>query len=70
MVPLDLADILATPSEDAAVLKKRTKRITGARELTSNKYVEWLKEEERMKKEALEEKERKREERKRKKEEK
>ena len=34
LVPPDLADILATPSEDAAVLKKRTKHITGARELT------------------------------------
>ena len=44
LVPLDLADILVTPSEDAAVSKKRTKRITGARELTANEYAEWLKE--------------------------
>ena len=67
LVPADLADILATPSEDAAASKKRTKRITGARELTANEYTTWLKEEEGKKKELAEEKEK---ERKRKKEEK
>ena len=45
-VPLALADILARPLEDAAVLKKCTKCITGSRELTSNEYVEWLREKE------------------------
>ena len=70
LVPLDLADILVTPSEDAAVSKKRTKRITGARELTANEYAEWLKEGDKKKKDAAEEKERKQEERRRKKEEK
>ena len=45
-VPLDLADILATPSEDTAVLNKRNKRMTDARGLMSNKCVQWLKEEE------------------------
>ncbi len=69
LVPLDLADILVTPSEDAAVSKERTKRITGARELTANEYTERLKEDQRKKKDAAEEKERKKEERKRKKEE-
>ena len=39
LVPPDLAGILVTLSEDAAVSKKRTKRITGVRELTSNEYV-------------------------------
>ena len=57
LIPPDLADILAKPPEDAAILKKRSKRITGARELTANEYAERLREEERKKKEA-EEKER------------
>ena len=67
---LVLADILAPPSEDAAASKKRTKRITGARELTANEYTARLREEERKKKEVAEEKACKKEERKRKKEEK
>ena len=68
LVPPDLADILVTPSGNGAVSK--TNRITGARELTSHEYVEWLKEKQRKKKEAAEEKERKRNERRHKKEEK
>ena len=52
LVPEDLSDILVTPSSDAAVAKKRMKRIVGARHLTSDEYVEMLKSEERKKKEA------------------
>ena len=62
LVPVDLADILAPPSEDAAASKKRSKHITGVRELTVNEYTARLKEEERKKKEEAEEKERKMEE--------
>ena len=51
LVPPDLGDILSTPSEDAAVVKKRTKRITGARALTANEYVEMLREERKKEKE-------------------
>ena len=54
LVPPDLADILSTPSEDAAVSKKRTKQITGARALTANEYVEMLYEDDRKKKEEAE----------------
>ena len=49
LVPEDLSDILVIPSSDAAVAKKRTKRIVGARHLTSVEYVEMLKNEERKK---------------------
>ena len=65
LVPEDLSDILVTPSSDAAVAKKRTKRIVGARHLTSNEYVEMLKSEERKKKEAEDLKEQKKVERER-----
>lgn len=54
LVQPDLADILSAPSEDAAVAKKRTKRITGARALTANEYVKMLREDDRKKKEAAE----------------
>ena len=30
LIPAEMADILATPSPDVAMTKKRTKRITGA----------------------------------------
>lgn len=50
LVPEDLSDILVTPSSDAAVAKKRTKRILGARHLTSDEYIEMLKNEEKKKK--------------------
>ena len=42
LVSPDLMDILAVPSADAAVSKQRTKRITGARCLTSDEYAEML----------------------------
>ncbi len=45
LIPEDLSDILVTPSNDAAVAKKRTKHIFGARYLTSDEYVEMLKNE-------------------------
>ena len=63
LVPPDLADILSTPSEDAAVSKKRTKQITGARALTANEYVEMLYEDDRKKKEEAELKQKGKEER-------
>ena len=67
LVPEDLSDILVTASSDAAVAKKRTKRIVGARHLTSDEYVEMVKSEERKKKEAEDLKEQKKVERERKK---
>ena len=44
-----LMDILATPINGAVMSRKRTKRITGSRELTSNEYVRMLLEEEKKK---------------------
>ena len=67
LVSQDLADILATPSSDAAVAKWRTKRIVGARELTANDYSEMLREDQRKKDQLAEEKKRKSKERERKK---
>ena len=67
LISPDLMDILATPTNDAAMSRKRTKRITGARELTSNEYVGMLQEEKRKKDEAEEEKLKKKEEKERKK---
>ena len=52
MTPEDLSDILVTLPEDAAVAKKRTKRITNARNLTSDEYTEMLRRDDRKKKEA------------------
>jgi len=60
LVPVNLADILAPPSKDAAASKKRSKRITGAREQTANEYTSCLKEEERKKKKRLKKKKGKR----------
>ena len=67
LVPEDLSDILITPASDAAVAKKRTKRIVGARHLTSDEYVQMIHNEERKKKEAEDLKEQKKAERERKK---
>ena len=58
-------EILATPANDAAMSRKRTKRITGARELTANEYVGMLQEEKRKKDEAEEERQKKKEEKER-----
>ena len=60
LVPEDLSDILATPPSGAAVAKKRTKRITGARNLTADEYVEMLRKDAEKKKEATELKEKRR----------
>ena len=54
LVPEDLSDILSTSLKDSAVTKKRTKRITVARNLTSEEYVEKLREDKRKKIEAEE----------------
>ena len=54
LVPEDLSDILSTSLKDSAVTKKRTKRITVARNLTSDEYVEMLREDKRKKIEAEE----------------
>ena len=63
LVPEDLSDILSTPPNDSAVTKKRTKRITGARNQTSEEYVEMLRENKRKKIEAEELKEKRKHER-------
>ena len=62
LISPDLADILVTPSGDAAVAKKRTRRIVGARDLTAEDYVGMLREHKRRKEEAEKEKQRKKEE--------
>ncbi len=48
-VPEDLSDILSTPLNDSGVTKKRTKRITGVRNLTSEECVEMHREDKRKK---------------------
>ena len=53
-------EILATPANDAAMSRKRTKRITGARELTANEYVGMLQEEKRKMKQKKRDRKRKR----------
>ena len=57
LVPEDLSDILSIPPYDSAVTKKQTKRITGARNLTTEEYVEMLREDKRKKVKAEEMKE-------------
>ena len=47
LVPEDLSDILSNPPNDSAVTKKRTMHITGARNLTTEEYVEMLREDKR-----------------------
>ena len=70
LVNPDLADIPATPPNNAAVTKQRVKRIVGARDLTSNEYTEMLRadkkieEEKKRKKEARESKKKEMEEKK------
>ena len=63
LVPEDLSDILITPPVDAAVTKERTKRIVGARHLTTDEYVQMVKDIENKKREAEELKEKKKAER-------
>ena len=54
LVPEDLSDILSTSLKDSAVTKKRTQRVTVVRNLTSDEYVEMLREDKRKKIEAEE----------------
>ena len=65
----DMADILTTPLPDAAMIRKRTKRITGARDLTANEYRDMLLKEKRRKEDLEQQKIQRIEERKRKKQE-
>ena len=69
IIPADMADILTTPLPDAAMIRKRTKRITGARDLTANEYRDMLLEEKRRKEDLEQQKIQRIEERKRKKQE-
>lgn len=63
LITADLVDILVAPAEDDAVPKKRTKRITGARDLTSEEYREMLAEDKRKKVVKEREKQKRKEER-------
>ena len=49
-------DILVAPANNAAVMKKRTKRITGARDLTAREYDDMLREDKWRKEEREEQK--------------
>jgi len=62
LVPQYLADILKTPQTDEAS-KQSSRRITGVRVLTSNEYVEIMREKDKKEKEAAELKKRRKEER-------
>ena len=62
LVPQDLADIFLSPQTDERD-KRPSRRITGVRVLTSNEYVEMIREKDRKKKEASEMKQRRKEER-------
>ena len=62
-----MADILEIPQHNAAGIKKHTKRITGARDLTAKDYREMLVEDKRRKEDLAEQKRKRMEERKRKK---
>ena len=68
LVPGYLSDIFTTP-EDEVGNKPKRRRITNARVLTENEYIEMMKEKERQEREAEELKQQRKEERERKKEE-
>ena len=57
LLPEDMSDIVSPPLNDSAVTKKQTKRITEARNLMSEEYVEMLREDRRKKLKAEELKE-------------
>ena len=61
LVPVHLADIFATDYADATTEKRGSRRITGVRVLTSNDYVERMKEKERKEREAAEQKQKRKE---------
>ena len=67
LIPAEMADILATPSPDAAMTRKRTKRITGARDFTGDDYRDMLVNDKRRKEDLEQQKIKRREERERKK---
>ena len=67
LISPDLANILATPADNAAVSKPHVKRIVGARNLTSNEYIEMFRKDKKRKEEIEEEKKKKKEARERKK---
>ena len=67
LIPAEMADILETPLPDAASIRKRTKRITGARDLTAEDYREMLVQNKRSKEELEQQKQKRIEERERKK---
>ena len=74
LIPEEMADILETPLPDAASIRKRTKRITGERDLTAEDYREMFVQNKRRKEELeqqkrIEERERKKREKDKKKEE-
>ena len=69
LIPAEMADILAIPSPDAAMTRKRTKRITGARDLTADDYRDMLVNDKRRKEDLEQQKVKRREERERKKQE-
>ena len=58
LIPAEMADILETPLPDAASIRKRTKRITGARDLTAEDYREMLVQNKRRKEELEQQKQR------------
>ena len=67
LIPAEMADILTTPSPDAAMTRKRTKRITGTRDLTADDYRDMLVEDKHRKEDLEQQKIKRREERERKK---
>ncbi len=66
-IPEEMADILEIPQSNEASSRKRTKRITGARDLTAEDYRNMLLADKKKKEELEEEKKMKKEERERKK---
>ena len=70
LIPAEMADILETPLPDAASIRKRTKHITGARDLTAEDYREMLVQNKRRKEELEQQKQKRIEEREGKKQEK
>ena len=63
LVPVLLEDIFATDYADATTEKRGSRQTTGVRVLTSNDYVEMMKEKERKERKAAEQKQKQKEER-------
>ena len=62
LIPLHLADILS-PQQETDTEKRKSRRITGVRVLTSNEYTEMMRERDRKEKQAAEMKQKRKEER-------